>query len=157
MQIFDVKKKAPKWLQNWIWEGLGLRLGRICDGLGNLLGTFANFLAVFWTFKIQFFSGIGPRWAPRGLLNRFWVDLGKDWHGFLEHLGGFGEDFPCWKSTIARHNCDFDLKENASDETVRRDSSAHLRTQHRVTRTHLWQTGNLFSCKNFSPCFSERF
>ena len=46
MQILDVKKKAPKWLQNWIWERLGLRLGRIWDGLGGLLDTFAGFLVV---------------------------------------------------------------------------------------------------------------
>jgi len=50
MQILDVKKKAPKWLQNWIWEGLGLRLGGIWDGLGGLLGIFGRFLAVFLVF-----------------------------------------------------------------------------------------------------------
>ena len=45
MQILNVKKKAPKWLQNWIWEGLGLRLGGIWDSLGGLLGTFGRFFA----------------------------------------------------------------------------------------------------------------
>ena len=72
------------------------------DGLGPHLGALGRLLVVFWTFKIQFFSGIGPRWAPRGLLNRFWVDLGKDWGGFLEHLGGFGEDFPLFLAAFGK-------------------------------------------------------
>ena len=63
------------------------------DGLGPHLGALGRLLVVFWTFEIQFFSDIGLRWVSRGLLNRFWVDLGKDWGGFLEHMGGFGEDF----------------------------------------------------------------
>ena len=72
-----------------IWKGFNTLL----DGLGPHLGALGRLLVVFWTFKIQFFSDIGPRWASRGLLNRFWLDLGKDWGGFFEHLGGFGEDF----------------------------------------------------------------
>ena len=93
MQILDVKKKAPKWLQNWIWEGLGLRLGKIWDGLGSLLSTFGGFLAVFWVFWINLFSSIGPRWGLRGLLERSWIDFGGFWEGLGWILGGFGQDF----------------------------------------------------------------
>ena len=33
---------------------------------------------------------MGPRWAPRGLLDRFWVDFGRLWEGFGKVLGKFG-------------------------------------------------------------------
>ena len=76
-----------------IWEGLGLHLGRIWDALGPLLDALGRLLAVFWAFKVELFSSMGPRWAPRGLLDRFWVDLGRDLGGFGEDLGRFGQDF----------------------------------------------------------------
>ena len=67
-------------------------------GLGLLLGALGRFLAVLGTFKIELLENIGPRWAPRGLLDRFWVglkriwkDSGRIWEAFgiskLKHLG----------------------------------------------------------------------
>ena len=93
MQIWNRKIKNKKSLKKWIWEGFGLHLGGGWDVLGRLLATFGHLLAVFCTFKIEFFSSMGPRWAPRGLLGRLWVDLGSIWGGFWEGLGRFGVDF----------------------------------------------------------------
>ena len=89
MQILDVKNKAPKWLQNWIWEGLGLRLGGIWDGLGGLLGTFGGFLAVFWCSESAFFHAS----VQDGVQEAFWSDFGGFWEGLGWILGGFGQDF----------------------------------------------------------------
>ena len=66
-------------------------MGRVWSGLGRLLGAVGRFLAVFWTFKIDLFSSLGPRWAPRGLLDRSWVDFGRVWGGFGKILGRFGK------------------------------------------------------------------
>ena len=88
MQIFDGKKKATKWFKKWIWEGLGPHLGGVWGGLGPLLDALGRLFAVFWAFKVELFSSMGPRWAPRGLLDRFWVDLGRDLEGFWEDLAG---------------------------------------------------------------------
>ena len=60
-------------------------MGGVWGGLGPPLGAFGRRLAVFWPFKIELLSGIGPKWAPRGLLEGFGIHLGTD-------LGGFGED-----------------------------------------------------------------
>ena len=68
-------------------------MGGLWAGLGPLMGALGRLLAVFWTFKIKLFLSIGPRWVPRGLLDRFWVDLGRDLGGFGEDLGRFGEEF----------------------------------------------------------------
>ena len=75
-------------------------MGRVWGSLGPLLGALGRLLAVFGTFKIKLFSSIGPRWAAKGLLARFWVDLGKvlkrfwaDLEGFGRVLGGLWKDF----------------------------------------------------------------
>ena len=75
MQILSWKKDVQKSHKNRFSEGLGLHFGGVWDGLGLLLGALGRLLAVFWTFKIELFFSIGPRWAPRGLLDRCWVDL----------------------------------------------------------------------------------
>ena len=74
--------------------------GRVWDGLGILLGAFGRLLIAFWTFKIKLVFSIGPRWAAKGLLARFWVDLGKvlkrvwaDLDGFGRVWGGLWKDF----------------------------------------------------------------
>ena len=66
MQIWSWKIKAERSHKNQIWEGLGLHLGGVWHGLGRLLGALGRLLAVFWVFKIELFSSMGPRWAPRG-------------------------------------------------------------------------------------------
>ena len=75
-------------------------MGRVWDGLGPLLGALGRLLAVFWTFKVELFSSMSPRWALRGLswalrglLDRFWVDLGRDLEPFWEDLGRFEQEF----------------------------------------------------------------
>ena len=91
-------------IQYKFWKGLARHFGRVLggswasfgqvlDGLGLLLGALGRLLAVFWMFKVELFSSMGPRWAPRGLLDRFWVDLGKDLGGFWKDLGRFREEF----------------------------------------------------------------
>ena len=62
--------------------GRGLHLGRVWAGLGPLLGALGRFLTVIWAFKVELLYSIGPRWAPRGLLDRFGVDLGAFGEGF---------------------------------------------------------------------------
>ena len=87
MQISSWKKT----LQNHFKISFGSVLDSIWDGFGTVLGLFWALSAVFWTFKTKLFLSIGPRWAPRGLLDRFWVDLGKDLGRFCEDLGRFWE------------------------------------------------------------------
>ena len=65
-------------------------MGRVWDGPGRLLGALGRFLAAFWAFKIDLFSSMGPRWAPRGLLDRSRVDFGRVWEGFGRILRGLG-------------------------------------------------------------------
>ena len=55
MQIWSSKKKATKCLKTWIWEGLGLHLGKVWEGLGRLLDALERFFNVF----PQFFSIFG--------------------------------------------------------------------------------------------------
>ena len=94
MQIWNWKKTTKNCLKILIWEGLGPHLGRVWDGLGPLLGALGPLLFVFWTFKISLFSNMGPTWAPRGPLDRFWEGLGRIWVRFGDGLGwnleGFG-------------------------------------------------------------------
>ena len=78
----QLEKHVQKSHKNRFWEGLGLHLGRVWDGLGPLLGALGRFLAVFGAFEIKLFPSIGPRWAPRGLLERFWVDFGRNLQDF---------------------------------------------------------------------------
>ena len=80
-----MRKKAPK---NLILEGVGLNLGRVWDALGSLVVTFGRILTLFWTFKIISCKSIGPRWAPRGLLDGFWVALERFWDGLGRVWGG---------------------------------------------------------------------
>ena len=88
MQILNSKRKVENLLKKWFWEGLGLHLGGVWGGLGPLLAALGRHLLVLWVFKIQFFSSMGPTWAPKGLLGRFWDGLGRIWGGFGEGLGG---------------------------------------------------------------------
>ena len=60
------------------------------EGLGILLGAFGRLLVVFWTFELELFSSVGPTWAPKGLLDSFWVDLGRNLERFWQDLEGFG-------------------------------------------------------------------
>ena len=88
LEIWSWKKNIQKSNKNQFWEGLGLHLGRVWGRLGPPLGAFRHLLAVFWTFKVELLSSIGPKWAPRGLLEGFGIHLGTDLGGFGEDLGG---------------------------------------------------------------------
>ena len=63
-------------------------MGSLWEGFGVVLGLLWVLLAVFWPFKIELLSGIGPKWAPRWLLEGFGIHLGTDLGGFEEDLGG---------------------------------------------------------------------
>ena len=89
MKILHKQNNVQKSLKNWFGEGLGLHLGGVWDGLGPLLGALGRLLAVFWPFKIELFSHIGTRWAPRRLLDRFGVDFGGYLNRFWKDLGRF--------------------------------------------------------------------
>ena len=91
MPIWNGKTKANKSPKNRIWRGLGLHLGGLWDFLGRLLGALGCLLAVLGAFKIELFSSMGPRWAPRGLLDRFWEGLGRVLGGVREIFEGFGQ------------------------------------------------------------------
>ena len=82
MQNWNGKKIAEKSDKNWIWEGLGLDLGVVWDGLEPLLDALGSFFAVSLAFKIELFSNMGPRWAPKGLLEGLGVDFGGSGEGF---------------------------------------------------------------------------
>ena len=47
--------KSKKSIKNWIWEGLGLHLGRVWEALGRLLDALGSILAIFGAFKIELF------------------------------------------------------------------------------------------------------
>ena len=92
-------------LINWILEGLELHLERIWDALGrSWASSWRSWTALGCFLDVQnpIFFREWPKMVSRGLLNRFWVDLGKDWGGFLEHMGGFGEDFPLFWLPLGR-------------------------------------------------------
>ena len=89
MQIWSWNKNIQKSNKNSFWEGPGLHLGGVWGNLGHPLGAFGRLLAIFWTFKIELLSSIGPTWAPRGFLAGFWVALKRLWEGLGRNLGGF--------------------------------------------------------------------
>ena len=93
MPIWGRKIKGEKSHKNRFGEGLGLHFGGVWGDLGRLLGALGRLLAILGAFKIEFFFNIGPRWSPRGLLERFCVDFGSILGGLWEILGGFGEGF----------------------------------------------------------------
>ena len=52
MQFWSGEIEAKKSPKNWIWEGLGLHLGRVWNALERLGATFGRILTVCWTFQI---------------------------------------------------------------------------------------------------------
>ena len=53
MQISYGEIRSKKLLKKWIWEGLGLHLGRGWGALGHLLVAPGRFLAISGAFKIE--------------------------------------------------------------------------------------------------------
>ena len=102
MQIWNWTKSVQKSYQNQFGEGLGLYLGGVWDRLGLPLGAFGRLLAAFWTFKIELFSRICPKWAPGGLLDGFWLALGRFWEGLGRVCGEIWEDFGPFEHTVGR-------------------------------------------------------
>ena len=85
-------RAGKKTRQNHFKISFGSVLDSLWDGFGTVLDLFWALLAAFGTFKTKLFFNIGLTWwAPRSLLDRFWVDLGKDLGGFCEELGRFSE------------------------------------------------------------------
>ena len=76
---------------NRFWEGRGLHLGGIWNGLGRLSDALGRLLAVLGDAGIEFFPNHGPSWSPRGLWDGFWEGLDKVLGGFGEVLAGFRE------------------------------------------------------------------
>ena len=89
------EKKSSK---NHLKIGFGrVFLGSIWEGFGTVWGVFWALLDDFcssFDVQNQAFVKHGPRWAPRGLLDRFWEGLGRIWGGIQKSLGnelrGFG-------------------------------------------------------------------
>ena len=81
LALENVRQKI---VQKMIFGGSWAPFGK---GLGRSWASFGRFWAIFGMFKIDLFYNIGPRWAPRGLLDRFWSILGN----VIKVLGGFGK------------------------------------------------------------------
>ena len=81
-KVIELQITSQKFTQKSDLEGLGPHLGGGWDGLGPLWAALGWLLFVFWTFKIQLFSSMAPRWAPKGLLGRVWEGLGRIWGRF---------------------------------------------------------------------------
>ena len=84
LQISNWTKSIQKSNQNQFGEGLGLYLGRVWDALRAGLGSMGCLLGVLGAFRIDLFSSMALRWGPKGRLNQFWFDFGKN----REWLGG---------------------------------------------------------------------
>ena len=81
MKFGTGKKTSENPTKNQFWKVFGFHLEKIWGRLRPPWGAFCRLLAVFWTFKIELPLNIGPKWAPRGLLDGFWVALGGFWKG----------------------------------------------------------------------------
>ena len=91
MRIWSRKIKAKKSHKNKFGEGLGPLLGGVWVVWGVswvLLG--ASWL-VFGRSKSSCFFNMGPRSAPRSLLDRSGIDFGRVWGGFGEGFGRIWE------------------------------------------------------------------
>ena len=99
MRIYDQKKTSAKIVQKSDLGGSWAHLGRVWDALERLAAAFGRILTACWTFQIISFKNNGPRWAPRGLLDGFWIDFGRVWGEFGCVLGEFGHS----KLKLLRH------------------------------------------------------
>ena len=70
-EIIWLEKTKAKFTQmlnlgrSWAYQA------QVWEGFGILLGAFGRLLVVFCTFLLNLFSSVGPRWAPKGLLDSF--------------------------------------------------------------------------------------
>ena len=90
--------KPKKCWKTWFGKVLGLHLGRVWDALGCLGATFGRILNICWAFQLISFKNMGPRWAPRGLLNCFWIHFWEVSDLFWILLGAVGRFF--WPSNL---------------------------------------------------------
>ena len=62
--------------------------------------------------EIQLFKSIGPTWLPRGLLDRFGVDLGGFWEDFFEIWGFLAREMqePISNLKLKLRNSSLELK-----------------------------------------------
>ena len=86
MQSWSGEIKAKKFLVHWFWEGLGLHLGRVWDGLGLLLDALGRRLVVSGAFKIEVLFKQLSKLDSKG-------PLGSMLEGFGEALGRVSGDF----------------------------------------------------------------
>ena len=103
---FGVGKNKPK-IPSKLW--FGRVLGSIWGGFGTVLGLFWALLGAFGPFfrcsKINFFqtcASMGPRWAPRGLWDRFWADFSWIWGRFGKGLERNLEEFWAFEQVMGR-------------------------------------------------------
>ena len=66
---------------------------RLFLDVGSILASILAQFCHFGASKIDLFGRTGPSWSPRGLSDRFGVDLGGFWKVFGGFLEGFGEVF----------------------------------------------------------------
>ena len=81
-------------VQDWVWEGLGLHLGRVLGRSGLSFGCswvlMGRFFGVQNRALIKHWSETGSKRASGSILGRFWEGFERIWGGFGRVLGGFG-------------------------------------------------------------------
>ena len=108
MQNAHRKMTAKKNVKKWVWDGLGLHLGRLWAGLGTLWAARGRLLERPGALWGPCWALLGRPWGALGaffaLRARFWRDFGRIWkvlEGFPNCsilLGGFCEGF--WSLTV---------------------------------------------------------
>ena len=104
------QKIASKLNLGGSWAPFGRGLGQSGASFGHSWALLGHLGRVRDRAFITSWSHMGPRWAPRGLLSRFWSiwdefgeGLGRIWEGLGRILANLGMDFgKIWGRILAR-------------------------------------------------------
>ena len=75
-------------MKKCLWEGPGRHLNMVWGALRRLVAALGRFWAISSAFKPELLQSIGPKWAPRGLLEGFGIHLGTDLERIWEGVEG---------------------------------------------------------------------